>query len=435
MRSRKKQAPPLSGYYIDQKKRYDVAEHEAKPNIYTHKTFKLVFSNDKDDDRFNPADTVFEANDKATDLKETFQRAFKMIQKKITKDNYNSYDYYGQRQKEKEMQRGRELEMEKEWHTSRGHSKSPRRKWKLFNKKSKANPEQVVPDEVPAGDLQIFVNETDEGGFVPDSQPVPFLKAKWKTTKKALEDRLEEIHDRETSAASDACEEVVVDTADATVLPPTSSPGEFNPMWSYILSWIAYERAETSDVPEATSEAVAPLSSSPACNGQKALKRAKAKTLNSKAKNIMSRWNQPASARYDRIGRNLHKEEKFDYPSELEVSDDEAEEAYMFDLRKQLKPYKDDTPVMSLATGHGEGIISNVGKLIKSIRLMQIIFAPIDIIQEKFPSLQTAVILIELVIFVWLLYELSLLIDALCMAVRAVCAPMIAVGKFMNRIM
>ena len=63
------------------------------------------------------------------------------------------------------------------------------------------------------------------------------------------------------------------------------------------------------------------------------------------------------------------------------------------------------------------------------------IFAPIDIIAENFPSLQTFVILIELAIFMWLLYELSLLIDALCMMVKAVCAPMIAMGRFMNRIM
>ncbi|CAH2355791.1 hypothetical protein CLIB1423_34S00298 [[Candida] railenensis] len=80
-------------------------------------------------------------------------------------------------------------------------------------------------------------------------------------------------------------------------------------------------------------------------------------------------------------------------------------------------------------------IISNIASTIKGIKIMKILFAPIDVIGETFPNLQTIVIMVELVIFVWILYELSLLVDALCMMVKAVCAPMIAVGKFMNKIM
>lgn len=80
-------------------------------------------------------------------------------------------------------------------------------------------------------------------------------------------------------------------------------------------------------------------------------------------------------------------------------------------------------------------IISNINALIKSIKIMKVLFAPIDVISEHFPHLQTVVILVELVIFMWVLYELLLLVDALCMAVKAVCAPMIAVGRFMNRVM
>lgn len=79
-------------------------------------------------------------------------------------------------------------------------------------------------------------------------------------------------------------------------------------------------------------------------------------------------------------------------------------------------------------------VILNINQLIKRIRFLKIVFAPIDVISEMYPSTQTIVILLELVIFMWLLYELSLLIDAICMAVKAVCAPMIAIGKFMNRI-
>lgn len=86
-------------------------------------------------------------------------------------------------------------------------------------------------------------------------------------------------------------------------------------------------------------------------------------------------------------------------------------------------------------SGGAKSIVSNINSLIKSVKIMKIIFAPIDIIGESFPSLQTLVILLELVIFMWILYELSLLIDALCMMVKALCAPMIAMGRFMNRFM
>lgn len=79
-------------------------------------------------------------------------------------------------------------------------------------------------------------------------------------------------------------------------------------------------------------------------------------------------------------------------------------------------------------------IVLNINQLIKKIRLLKILFAPIDVISELYPSTQTIVVLLELGIFMWMLYEVSLLIDALCMTVRAVCAPMIAIGKFMNRI-
>ncbi|CAK9436941.1 uncharacterized protein LODBEIA_P14470 [Lodderomyces beijingensis] len=80
-------------------------------------------------------------------------------------------------------------------------------------------------------------------------------------------------------------------------------------------------------------------------------------------------------------------------------------------------------------------LISNFILVLKRVQIMKLIFAPIDIIGEFFPHLQTVVIILELVLFVWILFELSRLIDALCMMVKAFCAPMIAVGRFMNKIM
>lgn len=79
-------------------------------------------------------------------------------------------------------------------------------------------------------------------------------------------------------------------------------------------------------------------------------------------------------------------------------------------------------------------VVSTWINLIKRIQIMKMLFAPIDIIGEFIPGLQGVVVFIELVLFVWILYELSRLVDALCMMIKAFCAPMIAVGRFMNRV-
>ncbi|KAK6455419.1 uncharacterized protein RJT20DRAFT_128646 [Scheffersomyces xylosifermentans] len=196
-------------------------------------------------------------------------------------------------------------------------------------------------------------------------------------------------------------------------------------------------------------------------------------------KTLVSKWNEPAAMMFNdqqlvvaksaKSSKSLVRSEvrthrSFD-PSVLQGSDDEnkefiieydddseiTEELYYNPITKQLEAtpptsYSSLEPAaksasiaegryMIKADGSAVTIISNINSLIKSIKIMKIIFAPIDVIAEYFPNLQTIVILIELVIFVWILYELSLLVDALCMMVKAVCAPMIAMGRFMNRIM
>lgn len=72
--------------------------------------------------------------------------------------------------------------------------------------------------------------------------------------------------------------------------------------------------------------------------------------------------------------------------------------------------------------------------LIHKIKLLRSLFAPIDVVAERFPAVQTFVIFFELFVFFWLLYEVSLLIEAICMIVRTFCAPMIAFGRLMNKI-
>lgn len=426
VRPRRKQAPPFRGYYIDQKKRYDVAEQEAKPHIYTHKTFRLVFAKDKDE-RFNPADFVFEdPEQKKLDLKEPLLRAFRIVHKKISKDSYKSYDYYRQSMKDDEVSRPIEK------------VKNRKRKWKLFQHKAKTDSESEPENSASEENPDHYLRATSLGGFVLESYQEPMWNSTKKSKKKALEHRVEEFKNSEDSAGI-SCQELEADTSEGTLVSPFAKLPNLNPVWNYILSWVAYQQMGAAASNEDNSFSKPFAIASPSCSGnikstQKLLKRDKVKNLNLKAKNAMSKWNQQVNSKHTHRGpKSLTYVEESEYPLNFEISDEEAEDAYMLDLGRQLTPYREYTG--ALTSAHPVGVISHISSLIKSIRVMKIVFAPVDIIQEKFPSLQTAVILIELVIFVWLLYELSLLIDALCMAVRAVCAPMIAVGKFMNRIM
>ncbi|KAL6450869.1 hypothetical protein SBY92_001115 [Candida maltosa Xu316] len=143
----------------------------------------------------------------------------------------------------------------------------------------------------------------------------------------------------------------------------------------------------------------------------------------------------------------------------IECSDSEAEAEEMFfnPATNQLEPAP-PTSASSMLTTNTNGetssqaetsgnpfqfnfdpnapivVVSTWINLIKRIQIMKMLFAPIDIIGEFMPGLQGVVVFIELVLFVWILYELSRLVDAICMMIKAVCAPMIAVGRFMNRV-
>lgn len=79
-------------------------------------------------------------------------------------------------------------------------------------------------------------------------------------------------------------------------------------------------------------------------------------------------------------------------------------------------------------------LMSNINAMIKKVKLFRILFAPIDALSLAFPTLQNAVIVLELVIFIWLLYEISLLVDAICMIVRTFCTPFLTIGKIMGKV-
>ncbi|CAN3373731.1 hypothetical protein DIRU0_C31472 [Diutina rugosa] len=81
-----------SGYYINQKERYDAA-NDVKPYMYTHKTLREVFHNKQEpNSHYNPMEYVFDHKDPGK-----VKRAVDTVKHKLGKDNYKNYDYFEMR--------------------------------------------------------------------------------------------------------------------------------------------------------------------------------------------------------------------------------------------------------------------------------------------------------------------------------------------------
>lgn len=433
------------GYYIDQKKRYEDAE-EVKPRMFTHKTFMDVFDRDQDE-RFNPIDVVFDDPEKTREQekKQKLSRAMKSVQKKVGINDYNSYDYYTQNElDEKRAQKEREKAKQKL-------EKKFKLAWK--KKKQEKDPELFVQ--------HVSDNSDDEEmeGYENDPQNENIKKAwkrKWKNAKKALGDDYFDNYNREKEARlNQKVKSIEEPEQEVEARLGSIGPNDnFHPLWNYMLSWLVYNSA-TTQAPASTTP-VAPVGKIVEIDRGESITPSKKKRNKLKDyKTKMKRWNEPALAYFgNKAVPETRAVQKFDqastiyteseFPEEIELSDDgnlsdeialgNDVDLYQYPPTLAQAMMTRESRFSKLHEGGPVKIVSNINLLIKSIKIMKIIFAPIDIIAVHFPSLQTVVILIELVIFMWILYELSLLIDALCMAVKAICAPMIAIGKFMNRI-
>lgn len=84
----------FEGYYINQKKNFDVAsDYDFVPKSYTHKTFHQIFDNKAElTDIYNPMEFVFD-----TKQPNNLKRVYQGMKVKLGKDNYNDYDYYNSR--------------------------------------------------------------------------------------------------------------------------------------------------------------------------------------------------------------------------------------------------------------------------------------------------------------------------------------------------
>ncbi|EAZ62919.2 predicted protein [Scheffersomyces stipitis CBS 6054] len=463
----REQTPEIKGYdgyYINQKKRYE--ESPYKPKLYTHKTFRDVF-NDKEEstDKYNPMEFVFPEGEKKS-------KFAKNVQFVLGKDNYDEYNYYDHNKGEKKKKRKKKIneptevfvkelsDDDEEDYTENGpkiylteeeqqKAKKNRKFTKVFKSKMKRARKELGKD---------FVNNAIK------QQELESRRKEEKSEKKRAEEEDKQIALKEEAERIRALEEEQRRIG--------QNP-EFHPIWNYILSWLVYD-ASISKTPAADEEPVENKEQQETSKSKKLIISSKNfKNIKKNYLNLVHKWNEPVSHVFNEppppypTSRSIKAKTLRSFESSafdegdgdskefvIEYDDDGTEitqELYYNPVTKQLEA----TPPTSYSsldpsaksvsssmmgygidtTGSAVAIISNINALIKSIKIMKILFAPIDVVSEYFPNLQTIVILVELVIFVWILYEVSLLIDALCMMVKAVCAPMIAMGRFMNRIM
>lgn len=91
-------------------------------------------------------------------------------------------------------------------------------------------------------------------------------------------------------------------------------------------------------------------------------------------------------------------------------------------------------------TPHGQltgakEVLLHVNSFVRFFPLIGPMFSVIDTIRNNFPHLDTAVLIGELLLFTWCLYLATVMVNAVCTAIQAICGPIIAIGRLLNRIM
>ncbi|KAG5420577.1 hypothetical protein I9W82_002458 [Candida metapsilosis] len=436
-------------YYLKQKSRYDEAE-EVKPTMYTHKTFREVFSDKQEcPSKYNPIDTVFTENDDSyTNNKANAKFSAFLKNIKMMKSDYNDYNYYDHR---KRKSVGRDVFV------------------------SEVNEDECEGDGEFRG--QQDVNQLDYDG-TSSRMKKSTLKTMWKRkmnrAKKELgrdfDSHLNGSRGREGLSGESITSTIGEGTQNTDQTRQANNEFALTSMvsqgYNYLWTWYDFyqnrNQAQSEEAIPCHSRALVPMTKPQASSMSdtssvrtKGQRRAK---FGNGSKQLLSSWNQPANLMFKNEG-SIKKGRRIIYPTkdnssslpsrefivEYDSSDEEsmAQELYYNPQTKQLEAQPPTssqsmlTTTSTTATSKSPSLatVSNLLDLIKRIHIMQLIFTPIDFIAENFPQLQTLIIVLELVLFVWILYELSRLVDALCMMVRAFCSPLIAMGRFMNKIM
>ncbi|KAI5948616.1 hypothetical protein KGF57_005361 [Candida theae] len=456
-------------YYLKQKQRYDEAE-EVKPKMYTHKTFREVFSDKQEDmKRYNPIDCVFATSEDTVGPNKPIAKVSAFLKNiKVIKNDYNDYNYYDHRKR-----------------------KRPDREIFVDDAGDDDDDDDDDDDYEDQGTEDESVVEKgcrlENNGAKSNKKKRTFksvLKRKMNRAKKELgrdfDSHINGAYEHDVSSTdsltSSTKEEIVNQNQNSTNGANNQASGDefaitsiIASSYNYLWSWYEFyqNRSPHNQPQQSTSndDKVIGITTKSVndATSQKPKGKKRARFANG-SKQLFTNWNQPANRTF-RNGTKAKRGPRIIYPrgndssvstapsSEFIVEYDSSEEDSMTQelyYNPQTKQLEAEPPTSSQSmlttsttatttknrpSSPSLATVSNLLNLIKRIHIMQLIFTPIDFIADHFPQLQTVIIVLELVLFVWILYELSRLVDALCMMVRAFCSPMIAMGRFMNKIM
>ncbi|KAM9894692.1 hypothetical protein OXX79_008529 [Metschnikowia pulcherrima] len=454
----------FSGYYIDQQRRYEQAQ-EIKPNMYTHKTFQDVFR-EEEERRLNPMDVVFDDPSKRKlNTRQKMKHALKQAKNKLGKNDYTEYTYHREPVNFDEPEslavksQYSDSEMGDNYANSINDSFENESIGDIYTDRASEKSSESATATVLPSTTKFSSSSSSSSSISLKSQ----IRQKLRISKSSFKanGHYPLTEDDSADAKSPTRDFHGADERDHYETMAASSHinqvDKFHPLWKYMLSWLVYDNVSETEFSEPgkitelepeTKHGLEEMSENTPKSCDHAVLYEKNGHRKHKHRNILSNWSKPASAYIS--GKEMQTKTKGvlrkDYTFSRSTSNtgNPEEEKFHYNSESQaVTPTSRNRDLMH-SQGHAvchishenspKAIVSNINKLIKNIRIMRIIFSPIDVVAENFPRIQTFVIFIELFIFMWLLYELSLLIDALCMAVKAVCAPMIAIGKFMNRI-
>lgn len=98
-------------------------------------------------------------------------------------------------------------------------------------------------------------------------------------------------------------------------------------------------------------------------------------------------------------------------------------------MRKPVSPRRglDSASRDKLLTG-----LRAFARIFRQLARMSFILRPIDALADMAPGLEATVIIMELIIMMWLLYELSIVLEVVTAVIKRVCRPAIVLGRMIG---
>lgn len=68
----------------------------------------------------------------------------------------------------------------------------------------------------------------------------------------------------------------------------------------------------------------------------------------------------------------------------------------------------------------------------RSCARFSFVLRPVDAVADTWPALQSVVVVVELILLMWILYQVSIIIETIATAIKTLCMPVIVVSRFLG---